>query len=413
MNAVCARRAAEIVDLSPSGERHTEYWRWDEIPESGAATIDAARRAHTAFIDGVRRRWTGRRSTIAYLSGGLDSRAVVGALVSDRVNVNTFNFARSGTQDKILGDAMAARLGTRHHALPKPPGERTPDFAHLLRVALDGTGLVEGAGGSAVVWSGEGGSVALGHVHMHRPVVERLRAGDEDGALHEFFEREDIRIPLKMYRRSMVPAIRSVAVKGVREELARLPHAEPGNRFHLFLLLNDQRRKLTRHFENIDVNRLEFQLPFFDSDFLETIVSVPLNERLEHRFYSRWFEQFDPVLRSVAWQAYPGHDPCPVPLPEGLSYQWDRRADYAERAANTRALLARARRLIMATDFPSPILSRSRVAVAAALHGAGIRNYDYALEAAAVCHQYWRDCKGRWVLEGAGPRLVHQSLVEM
>jgi len=399
-------RAAEIVDISPVDEHSSEYWRWDDISQTGSPTIEAARRSHQAFVKAVRRRLGDRRSTVAYLSGGLDSRAVVGALVSEGASVDTFNFARDGTQDKILGEAMAARLGTRHHQVPKPAGARTPDYAQLLKDALDDTGLTRGVAGSAVVWSGEGGSVALGHVHMHRPVVARLRAGDEAGAIHEFFEREHLQMPLKIFRRSMLPAIRSVDTDGIREELARLPNAEPGSRFHLFLLLNDQRRKLTRHFENLDLNRLEFQLPFFDSDFLETVVSVPLDERLEHRFYSRWFEQFDPVLRSVAWQVYPGHDPCPVAPPAGLSYQWDQRVDRDERAANTRALLTRTRRLIMSADFPAPILSRSRVAAAAALHSTGIKNYDYALEVAAIYHQYWRDCKGRWVLKGIGQSLA-------
>ena len=398
-------RAAEIVDIVPGGEKHTAYWRWDDTEESSDSPAEAARRSHEAFVDGVRRRLTGRRA-IAYLSGGLDSRAVVGALTSEGVDVTTFNFARNGTQDKILGAAIAARLGTRHHEMPKPSGARTPDYAQLMKVALDGTDLPRGPGGSAPVWSGEGGSVVLGHVHMHRPVVDRLRAGDESEAFHEFFEREDIRIPLKMFKRSMLPAIRRVASDGLHEELARLPHAEPGSRFHLFLLHNDQRRKLTRHFEQIDLNRVEFQLPFFDSDFVATVISVPLDERLGHRFYSRWFEQFDPVLRSVAWQTYPGHDPCPVPSPAGLSYQWDQHVDYEERAATTRALLTRARRLITSSDFPAPILSRPHVAAAAALHGARIRNYDYALEAAAICHQYWRDCKGRWVFKGIGQSLV-------
>jgi hypothetical protein len=46
------------------------------------------------------------------------------------------------------------------------------------------------------------------------------------------------------------------------------------------------------------------------------------------------------------------------------------------------------------------------VAAAAALHGARIRNYDYALEVAAICHQYWRDCKGRWVFKDIGQSVV-------
>ena len=40
-----------------------------------------------------------------------------------------------------------------------------------------------------------------------------------------------------------------------------------GSRLHLFLMFNDQRRHLADFYENIDLGRLEFQLPFFDGDF--------------------------------------------------------------------------------------------------------------------------------------------------
>jgi len=389
--------AAEVVDVDASSIRQSVYWRWDDIPVSTDAPELLAQRAHAAFVGGVKRRLAGARSATAFLSGGLDSRAVVGSLVSEGVEVRTFNFARRGTQDHFLGASMAESFGTAHHEYEKPEGARTPNYSEMMATAVrDAGGQNDPATSPRTVWSGEGGSVVLGHVHMHRPVVERLRSGNEEGAFDEFFDREDIRIPLKMFTTSVARSVARLVRDGVHKELMQLSGVEPGRRFHMFLLVNDQRRKLTRHFEDIDRHRLEWQLPFFDSAFVASVLAVPLDLCLEHRFYTSWFEQFDPIVRSVPWQSYPGHDPCPLPVPATLSYQWDSHYQAAERAAQKREVIARARNLLFAADFPRPLLSRSRVAVAAALHASGARNYEYALNAAALCHRYWRECEGRW-----------------
>ena len=398
-------RAAEIVTVDPRSVTRSTYWRWDAIPVSQEPLDVLAARAHRAFERAVARRQDDPRGPLAYLSGGLDSRAVVAALVSQGRVPQTWNFARRGTLDHALGAAMAARLGTRHHERPKPEGARTPDYAQMMADALAGSvPAPPQGGGGQLVWAGEGGSVALGHVHMHAQVVERMRAGDVDGAIEEFFAREDLLVPLKLFAPSAARRVSGVVREGVHDELERLSLAEPGRRFHLFLLLNDQRRKLTRHFESIDRHRVELQLPFFDSAFLAVVLSVPVDACLGHRFYSLWFAQLDPRVREVPWQTYPGHDPCPLPLPEGLTYQWN--ADYQrrERAAERKALLRRVWQMLRSADFPHGMLSRGRILGAAALHAARLRDYEYALDAAAVCHAHVKSCRGQWTLQSIGDR---------
>ena len=65
----------------------------------------------------IRRRARGTTTVRAFPSGGLDSRAVVLALRSAAVHVQTFNVARPGAQDHALGAAIAERLGTRKSTL--------------------------------------------------------------------------------------------------------------------------------------------------------------------------------------------------------------------------------------------------------------------------------------------------------
>ena len=154
-------------------------------------------------------------------------------------------------------------------------------------------------------------------------------------------------------------------------------------------MLNDQRRHLANFYENIDLDRVEFQLPFFDSEFLEQILRSPLEGFLRHEFYMRWLAHFPPVALSVPWQAYPGHVPCPLPVPDRLARQWDAEifsTSYVEQAK--RSLVRDIDKFLKSNNFPASIVSPSRLRLANWLTRLGIRNYDYVLKAATVYCRY-------------------------
>jgi hypothetical protein len=389
-------RAAEIVSVTPRDVQKARYWHWDAVPTSVTPEAAAAEGVFAEFQRAVDRRLRGDRVTAAFLSGGLDSRAVVAAVREKGTETHTFNFARPGTQDQVFGRQIAAALGTSHYELPKNAGDRKPDYARLMASAWS---LVQEhlpadrtPERPHLVWSGEGGSVCLGHVHMHQSVVATLRAGDIGAAIRQFLRLEDLNVPLRLFTSSVASSLAETIVDGIREELAGLAGVEPGRQFYLYLLLNDQRRKLASHFENIDLHRVELQLPFFDSDFLTSVIAVPVDYCLGHRFYHRWLENFRPTITSVPWQAYPGHVPCPIEGTEHLAYQWDIQYQRTEAAAQNRALLQQTFDLLAADDFPLGVLSRRKLAAAFVLHATGIRCYDYALKAAALCYVYSRKC---------------------
>jgi hypothetical protein len=177
--------------------------------------------------------------------------------------------------------------------------------------------------------------------------------------------------------------------QGIREELERLDCADRGRAFHLFVMLNDQRRHLASFFENIDVDRLEFHLPFFDADFLEPILSSPIDGFLKHEFYMKWLEYFPPVTTSQPWQAYPGHVPCSLPVSQELRYQWGDRLYPDDFYKQAREALVRDTRIrLQSPEFPSTVISKRRLQIASWLTRFGIRNYDYLLEMAGVYCRY-------------------------
>jgi hypothetical protein len=392
-------KPAEIVEITNEGISRSSYWRWDEIkPEIDSQPIRLAT-VHDRFQSAIKRRNGNDKATAAYLSGGLDSRCIVAALCHNKVGVRTVNFARPETQDYYFGNEFAEKIGSIHQSIPKEKGDSVPDYSAMMARVLaefdQSNGLIERP---RVVWSGEGGSVLLGHVHLSEAITELMRAGKIDHAIDEFMQMEQIDVPVKLLRPQVLAGVRDVIKQGIREELDGLHAEDAGRNFYIFLAQNDQRRKLTVHFENIDLHRLEFQLPFFDGAFLASVIATPLDWCLKHRFYNKWLSLLPGAVTLVPWQAYPGHEPCPLPFPADLSYQWNEDYQAREHAVKRKRLVERASRLLRGADFPSQILDKRKLRVAAWIHSTGWRDYQYAIEAAETYSRYAAVCGGEFSL---------------
>ena len=396
-------RPGAVVRVAADGVTRERYWRWDQIAESKRSLDELSADAFARFTEGVSLRRRGDRATIAYLSGGLDSRVITAALRRDGSRVVSFNFALPGTEDRVFGAQLAAAAGTDHQECDVGDPVDTQWSAIMANAwARSPQRSAAGVERPQLAWSGDGGSVGLGHVYLRPRTVDRLRAGDIDGAIEAFLEGEHAHVARRLLAAPVADSLARLPFDGVREELAEIHASSPLQAFYIFLMLNDQHRHLARHFEEIDRHRLEFHLPFFDSAFLEVIASVPIEERLYHKFYVRWLDNFPAYVKSVPWQAYPGHVPCPVPPPADLAYQWDPRVTARKRAMRKQQMVAAATALLAAGDFPRPLLKKSYLRLTTMAHRLGVRDYDYVLDAARTYHRYWQASGGAVSLPGAG-----------
>ncbi len=391
-------RAGEIVEFKNREISASFYWRWDEIETSKDPEENLTEELYRRFENAVARRLRSDKTTVAYLSGGLDSRCIVGALRGLDAQVHTFNFALPHTQDLILGGEFAEKSGAIHTEIPKQAGDLIPDYSAKMADAwCDSKNRpAHPAERPALVWSGEGGSVALGHVHLARRIAELMNEGKTQAAIDEFIERENIYVSPKMLRAEISQKLAGIVRKGIGEELGDSNSEEAARQFYLFLMLNDQHRKLFKHFENIDLHRLEFHLPFFDSDFLELIVSAPVEMCLEHKLYVKWLYLFPESVTSVAWQSYPGHEPCPIPVSAGLSYQWDGNYQAGEQNALKKSLIGKGKEMLRAKDFPAEILNKNNLRIALLIYQTGWRDYSYIFETAEIYQKFWRKSQGSY-----------------
>jgi hypothetical protein len=214
-----------------------------------------------------------------------------------------------------------------------------------------------------MLWNGDGGSVGLGHVYLSAEIIELCRAGKRIEAIEAFLRQHKAGVLRRFYKEAFSAALSNVPIDGIRRELEDIRCDDPGRGFHLFLMLNDQRRHLTYMFR--------------------------------HQFYSRLLTYFPTTVTEVPWQTYPGHEPCPLEFDRRLSYQWDERALTDGDNWRRRDLLQQARRILKADRFPSTIANRRYLQLATWAYSVGLGDYSYVVKVANIYQKYWTMCGGR------------------
>jgi asparagine synthase (glutamine-hydrolysing) len=396
-------KAGEVVQVSDDSIARSQYWRWDDIQQSSSSEDEIVRDAYESFTVAVKRRVQRDTTTIAFLSGGLDSRCVVAALRAMNIKVHTFNFAPNGTQDKVFGAEFARLAGTIHHE----DGRIREAKLDLGLWAPLPMALAEASRASEdlrsapperpqIVWCGHGGSVGVGHVYLSRSMVEPLRAGRREEAINIYLKEQGACVLTKLLKFDKCGPLDAVLQQGIIEELEDIHCEDPVRGFHVFLMLNDQRRHLSNWYEHIDLHRFEFHEPFYDAVFLEKVLAAPIDFCLEHKFYTKWFSRFAPVTQSVPWQAYPGHEPCPLPVPKELGYQWGAAGVYEAGDPLKAQVLRLADEMLAADCFPHELLNKNYLRLVSWIYRTGLRNYGYAIRVAGTYYKYWVRCAGRY-----------------
>lgn len=382
--------AGEIICFKDEKINQQRYSQWGKQPINAENnSINSAEHLHTIFIDSVKIRLQEQKTVAAFLSGGLDSRAIVSALRSLDVGVVTSNFAPAGSQDQVFGQLAADKLGTHHTYLQMgKQDERDPYHKLSVNEWINSEDYAaRNLPKPRVIWSGDGGSVGLGHVYLNPDIIQASRKKDMEKAKKEFFTYNNWGISTKLLKPKIASTLINLLNEGIQSELDSIHPGDPGRIFYLFLMLNDQRRHMFNHFENIDLGRVEFELPFFDSNFIAEIIKLPIDPFLHHVFYMEWLSYFPKAVLEVPWQAYPGHIPCPLPQPEGLTYQWNSGTE--ETRQNKLHALKYVKELCRDSVFSYQYLNLFYLRLWTILMRFGQSDRSYLLQTPRILYRYW------------------------
>lgn len=230
----------DITGLAPGTiwSSETGPWRYYDIPyarQHRAAPVDQARRVRKALDGAVRRHLMSDVPIGAFLSGGLDSSAIVALMRPYVDELHTFSVGLAGSADLKAARIVADHVGTIHHEYELDPDEIVDALPEIV-VALESfdQDLVRSAVPTyftarlaaqhvKVVLTGEGADELFAGYRYHKDL-------DSDAALQA----------------------------DARRSLAQLHH------------VNLQRvDRLTM------AHSLEARVPFLDIDLIETALSIP------------------------------------------------------------------------------------------------------------------------------------------
>lgn len=382
-------RESEIIRFSLDCVKVFTYWRWDKIKQRNIPLKEATSEAYRVFQEAIKIRLHDDTNVLAFLSGGMDSRAIVGVLIDFGVDVQAFNFSPSNSQDQVFASRFAEKIGCQLNFLPRdndlPLGFRL-QLARLVKELVQEGKMVSSR--PHALWSGDGGSVSLGCVYLDEKIVQMFRSGNMLDAIEMYRKKNRHCLPLRAMKSHEKELMSTLLDRVIMKELDLLECSDPGQSLFLFLMYNDQRRHLYDFYEDINFHNLEYQLPFFDSLLLEFVFSLPLDYRLNHQFYTEWFNEFSHSVRDVPWQTYPGHAPCPLSIDRNLGYQWQKKQlSFFEKLKKSHSVGSTGLKIAFFSSSIGPI-SRYKYLLATTVHLFGIRDYEYLIKAGKI----YSDC---------------------
>jgi len=349
------------------------YHRWEDCPVQELPASQYPQMFYDAFLACLSDRRSHGSSESAMLSGGLDSRCIVGGLLDLGLNVQGFNCSKDGWQDRVFAEKFAKRVN-----VPMTITDWTPDLIGLTagestaNILLKVSALASGPS----IFSGDGGGETLGFLMMQPDLMQLLN----DGHLEKVFDQYAPSPTLSPWvlESDTFRSTASSARLGMKEEFERVGPLAPQKKMQHFLLRNDLRRHLHEYFERSHLHRSELMLPFYDKRILQLTLSIPapLDGFLGHKFYYLWLSVFRAPVAEVPWQAYPGHQPCPLPVKQQTTTQWEGVSTvYKTRISPLRQqAIKRALQQIFASDAG---VSAPRILIAALASKVGLTQSDH------------------------------------
>jgi asparagine synthase (glutamine-hydrolysing) len=107
------------------------YWKIPEIPEAGGTFEEAAEEVGRLLRRAVNRMASGPYRVGVYLSGGLDSRTILGLIDRRYFPVTSIAYGQRNCRDVVYAERIARKAGSEHHWVEFKNGEWVKEWADL------------------------------------------------------------------------------------------------------------------------------------------------------------------------------------------------------------------------------------------------------------------------------------------
>jgi asparagine synthase (glutamine-hydrolysing) len=222
-----------------------------------------------------------------FLTGGMDSRLILGLMRHNPKSVSTFTFGQKSSRDVVRAQKIATKIGTDHHYFEFIDGKWVKDYADLHLELTEGYHSWIHSHGISILdlvrsftdvnLSGFGGS----EINWEKPAV--LHASDDLTFLIQIYNSllndttwpslDDVEEKL-LYSSRIRRDLQGLAFESLRSELTKFSHLSYVQRAASFSRLNPDRR-LFQHHTTFHRAYFEERFPFCDYRYVEFIYALP------------------------------------------------------------------------------------------------------------------------------------------
>lgn len=262
------------------------------------------------MIQSMERQMKGSHKKSVLLSGGLDSRAIIGSIHKRHYPIETLTYGRPGCYDAIFAKMISDKLGTNHHFFDLKPDDMIK-YIEDVNYVSDGmlnilnanwllSDIIENMSKfSDVSYHGWIGDTITGSTYL----VCNLSNNDDNFSLFKrLCNNTPIDILKNLFRDSYFPTYEQ-SIKKSKEYISHIGNNIdiPENRLTYINLKERQRRLISAGFVYMR-NFLEFRTPFTDYDYVDFNMEIPPKYKIKKYIYKKMILKMFPDLRDIPFQ---------------------------------------------------------------------------------------------------------------
>jgi asparagine synthase (glutamine-hydrolysing) len=305
-----------VYDLSTGDCKIKPYWTFGDIPHrSNISFAEAVEEAGRLLRCAVQRLSGDAYRPGVYLSGGLDSRTILGLV--ERRPIASVTYGVQNCRDVHYADRIAKAVGSHHHWFDLPNGEWVKEYADFHLTLTEGyhswihahgiTTLSQVRQFMDVNLTGWDGGTVMGHPESIEPL--QVRAVDELALTTRLFYLFTQRYTWPsategeenlLYCPSIRQNVQGLAFDSFREELVPFLDYRPDVRGEYFYIYHHCRR-LTHNLVTFTRSHIEVRFPFFDYELFDFLYALPATLRAERKLFRAVIQREMPRLAYIPY----------------------------------------------------------------------------------------------------------------
>ena len=303
-------------DISTGSCSIKSYWSFGDIPYRPNVRFEEVVEETGRLLRSALKRLSGDDERLGvYLSGGLDSRAILGMI--ERRPVASLTYGRRDCRDVYYAERIAKAEGSDHRWIDLPNGKWVEQYADFHLDVTEGYHSWIHAHGISTLsqarqlmdvnLTGWGGGMLKGPPRNIQPL--QIYVKDNLALISRIFYEfnQDYTWPSMteaeeklLYCGSLHKEMEGLAFDSFRTEFSPYLDYRPDVRGEYFYICNHDRR-LTQNFVIFTRSHVEVRMPFYDYEFFDFIHSVPAELRVYQKLYRHMIQRETPRLAYIPY----------------------------------------------------------------------------------------------------------------